>query len=101
MANLELKDRGSRKHLLDLVSSAEFRPSLDRLLKRTGFRLAEEAHPQPSGRSDSGVWGEFEVEEYLAEPTRRIARLATVEADWWIKTKSKRNRRPCFDLIAR
>lgn len=101
MANRELKDRGSRKHVLDLIASPHFRNALDPLLSKTGFRLYEVPHPQPYGRSSPDAWAEFEVEEYLQNPSRRLPRLPVIADDWWITHRSDNNRRPCLDLIAR
>lgn len=101
MANRELIDRGSRKHVLDLVESPQFTPAVNGILARSGFRLADEPHVQPSGRKDADAWSEFEIEEYLADEGRRLPGLAPIPWDWWIKHRTATNRSPTWDLIAR
>ncbi len=97
MANKELKDRGSRKHLLDLVESP-FRSSLNKLIARSGFRLAKKPHLQPYSRENADEWTEFEVEEYLG--VRQDSRLPHIADGWWIPHKIGNNSRPTWDLIA-
>lgn len=100
MANRELKDRGSRKHVLDLVASPQFAPAMNAILARSGFRLADDAHVQPSGRQDADAWSELEIEEYLAGEGRRLPGLPPISWDWWIKHRTATNRSPTWDLIA-
>ena len=100
MANRELKDRGSRKHILDLVASPSFRHNLDATLAGTGYRLADNPYHQPYGRTHADAWAEFEAEEYFRESGRRIPHLPVIADDWWIRHMTPGNRRPCFDLIA-
>jgi hypothetical protein len=101
MANRELKDRGSRKHVLDLIASPRFRIDLDSILARGGFRLADDPDPQPYGRVNADAWAEFEVEEYFGTPHRQLPDLPLIADDWWIIQRANNNRRPGLDLIAR
>lgn len=100
MANRELKDRGSRKHVLDLVASPPFTPVMNGILARSGFRLADAPHVQPSGRQDADAWSELEIEEYLADEGRRLPGLDAIPLDWWIRHRTATNRSPTWDLIA-
>jgi hypothetical protein len=100
MANRELKDRGSRKHVLDLVEAPQFTPIMNTILARSGFRLADNPHIQPFGRQNADAWSELEIEEYLADEGRRFPSLAPIPSDWWIKHRTATNRSPTWDLIA-
>ena len=101
MANENLRDEGSRKHLLDLCESREYPTSLDRMLEGTGLRLAKDHRSQPHGRATKEAWGELEVEEYLAIPDRQIGRLPSLDMNWWLRHRTSTNRSPSWDLIAR
>jgi hypothetical protein len=100
MANRELDDRRSRKHVLDFVGSPHFEEEMNRILERTGFQLANPSHLQPYGRENEDAWSELEIEEYLADDTRQFAHLPAIKADWWIRHRTPTNRCPTWDLIA-
>lgn len=94
-------DNGSRKHVLDLVESAQFHETLNSILLPTGFGLDHPALNQPSGRTDNHTYREYELEKYLADPSRRMGKLPVIADDWWFAHKTGNNRRPIWDLIAR
>ena len=100
MANLTLKDRGSRKHVLDLAESANFRTSINGIIARSGFQLAPQTRHQPWGRRHVDAWAEYEMEEYFQEAERRIPDLPVIPDDWWIVHKTGKNNRPTWDMIA-
>lgn len=100
MANSELKDRGSRKHLLDLVES-DYRSSINTLIVRSGFQLDDDPKLQPYGRQNADAWTEFEIEEYLNELAGQDLRFPQIAEDWWLAHKTKNNSRPTWDLIGK
>ena len=70
MANSSLLDRGSRKHILDLLDS-NCSAWADGILSGSAFTLAATPHLHPYGRQGVQAWTELEVEEYnsRAKPT--------------------------------
>ena len=91
------RDRGSRKHILDLVSSPDFAPTLDVLLAGTGFRVGKDRHCRPVGRSCAADWNEYRVEDYLQRhPVSSQGPI--LDRKWWI---SHAGNRPNWDLICR
>jgi hypothetical protein len=100
MANRELKDRGSRRHVLDLVESPHFKKATNGIIARSGFQLATPSHHQPSGRQNADCWCEFEIEEYFADDARQFANLPVIKSDSWLTYRSAANRCPTWDLIA-
>lgn len=101
MANRELRDRGSRKHVLDLVQSQSFSQTLNSLLSSTVLQLADSPDLQPYGRQDVNAWSEFELEEYLSLAERQFPGLPPLERNWWLRHRTGLNRSPTWDLIAR
>jgi len=89
------RDRGSRKHVLDLASSPTFATTCDGLLAGTGFRMGEDQHRRPVGRSCSADWNEYRVEDYLK--THPLSPQGPfLDRKWWI---SHDGNRPNWDLI--
>jgi len=89
------RDKGSYRHMLDLVSSPKFESILNDLLESTGARLAESDCRHPIGRSKKKDWTEAEVEDYLkTHPIDRLPR--GMDRKWWIPFKGKR---PTWDLL--
>src|SRR5687768_627896 len=94
-----LRDRGSRKHVLDLVADpVRFVGIMNGLLADTGLVLNVATHHHPFGRQDKSAWGELELEDYLqAHP---VVGRPPVPQDWWIKYRNPCSKRPTWDLIA-
>ncbi|HVC92748.1 MAG TPA: hypothetical protein VND64_03610 [Pirellulales bacterium] len=91
------RDRGSRKHILDLVSSRNFVSTVNRLFSDTDIRLAEPSYPRPYGRATPADWREYEIEEYMrALP---FPENKTLDLKWWFPNKTGLNRRPTWDLL--
>lgn len=88
---------GSRKHLLDLVES-DFRPTINALVSQSGLQLADKPDLRPYGRQTTEARSEFELEEYLASHCPHDPLIAE---DWWIPHKTKDNKRPTWDLLAK
>lgn len=91
------RDRGSRKHVLDLVCSPGFASTLDGLLDGTTFRVAADRHCRPVGRSCSSDWNEYRVEDYLRRHPLS-PQGPFLDRTWWI---SHQGNRPNWDLICR
>lgn len=91
-------DKGSRRHMLDLVASPKFTAIINRLLEGTGACLAEPDCRHPKGRCNEEDWTEEEIEDYLV--TYPHLSGVTIAADWWFPYKTNRNRRPTWDLIS-
>lgn len=91
------KDKGSYRHMLDLVASPRFEEIINRLLEETNACLAKPDCRHPIGRSKKKDWTEMELEGYLA--TYPHASKVIVAEDWWFPYKTNRNRRPTWDLI--
>lgn len=89
------RDRGSRKHVLDLLEGNDFRERLQRVFNGTAVRLAESPLPQPIGRGGSKEWAEYDIETYLSR--RPIEGWSSeLPQCWWIKG---RGNRPKWDLL--
>jgi len=95
MANQKLQPNGSRKHILDLLES-DWRPSINTLISRSGFQLADEPHLQPYGIQNADAWVEFEIEKYL---NNWMSACPQIAENWWLAHKTNKNRRPTWDLI--
>jgi hypothetical protein len=92
------RDRGSRKHILDLVSAQDFVGTINSLLLRTGFQVGDLRHTRPTGRSDADHWKEFRVENYLEDEHHRISAGGPfLDRSWWI---SHGGNRPNWDMIS-
>lgn len=87
-------DKGSYRHMLDLVSAANFRETINDLLTGTDARLAQEDHRHPCGRSKKRDWTEIEVEDYLKR--HPLPGYMGLNRRWWIAFKGNR---PTWDLI--
>lgn len=90
------RDRGSYRHMLDLVSSPSFPTLVNGLLEGTGSKLADPDLHHPKGRTSKKEWCEAELEEYLSTSP---AFNTTISKDWWIPYKVSVNKRPTWDLI--
>lgn len=89
------RDRGSRKHVLDLLEGGEFKEKMAEIFTGTEIHLAPEPQPQPINRSDRAAWSELDVEGYLKQ--RPVtAWNGLFPSDWWVKG---RGTRPTWDLL--
>ncbi|MBR9800462.1 hypothetical protein GYB59_01610 [bacterium] len=88
------RDKGSYRHMLDLVSDSNFREIIDELLIGTNSRLADADHRHPSGRSKKRDWTEVELEDYLKR--HPLPDYSGLDRKWWIAFKGNR---PTWDLI--
>jgi len=88
------RDKGSYRHMLDLVSASNFRDVMDSLLKGTGFRLAESDFRHPASRSKKKDWTETILEDYLKKYP--LSEYEGLNRKWWIPFKGNR---PTWDLI--
>lgn len=88
------RDKGSYRHMLDLVSAPNFREIIDELLSGTNSRLADADHRHPSGRSKKREWTEVILEDYLKR--HPLPDYAGLDRKWWIAFKGNR---PTWDLI--
>ncbi len=90
-------DRGSKRHVLDLVCSPNFETLMSSLLGNTNVRLAERCYPRPLNRQSPADRREYELEEYMrALP---LPRHKPVDPKWWLPHKTGLNRRPTWDLL--
>ena len=88
------RDKGSYRHMLDLVSASNYRDVVNSLLDGTDSHLAEPDCRQPIGRSKKKEWTEAVLEDYLKKhPLPEFKRL---DRKWWIPFKGNR---PTWDLI--
>jgi hypothetical protein len=88
------RDRGSYRHMLDLVSASNFREVMNGLLDGTGAVVAADDHWYPCGRSKKKDWTEAELEDYLKR--HPIPGYSGLDRRWWIAFKGTR---PTWDLI--
>jgi hypothetical protein len=88
------RDKGSYRHMLDLVSAPNFRGIIDGLLAGIDARLAQEDHRHPCGRSKKRDWVEIELEDYLKR--HPLPGYTGLNRRWWIAFNGKR---PTWDLI--
>lgn len=89
------RDRGSRKHILDILERNELSVTLARAFGGTEIRSSREPLPQPVNRGPQAAWREFDVETYLS--AHSIPNwLGSLPRDWWLKG---RGTRPTWDLI--
>jgi len=88
------RDKGSYRHMLDLVSASNFRDVMDSLLEGTGFRLAESDFRHPASRSKKKDWTEMVLEDYLKQ--NPLHRYEGPNRKWW---KPFSGKLPTWDLI--
>jgi hypothetical protein len=89
------RDRGSRKHVLDLLSSGEFETKMKTVLEGTEVVLAERPLPQPVNRECKANWCEYDAEKYLSKhPINGWTR--SLPSSWWVKGQGTR---PTWDLL--
>lgn len=89
------RDKGSYRHMLDLVSSPHFEAILGNLLEETNARLANPDYRHPKGRSKKKDWTESDFEEYTRKyPLDCLP--GGLDRKWWIPFKGNR---PTWDLI--
>jgi len=88
------RDKGSYRHMLDLVSAVNFQEIINTLLAGTGAHLAQEDSRHPRGRCNKPDWTEIELEDYLKR--HPVPRHIGLDRRWWIAFKGKR---PTWDLI--
>lgn len=95
MATGPKRDRGSRRHVLDLLELGEFGARMTRVLAGTTVRLPESPCPQPSDRGCKGGWTEYDAETYLSR--RPVPGWAgSLPSCWWV---NGRGTRPTWDLL--
>jgi hypothetical protein len=89
------RDRGSRKHVLDVLECGDFMARMDGLLTGTTVRLADPPHPRPISRKDKANWIEYDAETYLKRhPIKDWA--GSLPSCWWV---AGRGTRPTWDLL--
>lgn len=88
------RDRGSYRHMLDLVTASNFRELMNDLLAGTDARLADTDFRHPCGRSKKKDWTEVEIEDYLER--HPIPGYCGLDRRWWIAFKGSR---PTWDLL--
>lgn len=97
MAKEPTQEKGSLRHMLDLVCSPNFEATVNDLLNGTGAVLANPSHRCPKGRDCKADSTEAQLEDYLVVcPLPSGIRL---DPAWWFPYKTNRNRRPVWDLI--
>jgi hypothetical protein len=95
MANEANTFRGSRKHVLDLMSSSKFRSTMDGLLLTIGAQISQPCHNQPYGCQSEAARKEVSIETFLASHDQwRIGERPL--RTWWIKHGGKRS---TWDLL--
>lgn len=88
--------RGSRKHVLDLLSTPEWPATLNQLIGLPGICISENAYPVPVGHQSAS---ETDLETYIARYRKGIwpaAELSLNQGRWWTP---KGGTRPQMDLI--
>jgi hypothetical protein len=89
------RDKGSSRHMLDLVSSPKFESILSDLLEDTDARLADADCRHPKGRSKKKDWSEPQVESYLKKhPLDDLP--GVMDRKWW---KPFGGKCPTWDLL--
>ena len=95
MATGPRRDRGSRKHVLDLLERGEFVPKMAQVFLGTSVRLAETPCPRPTSRRCKADWGEYDAETYLKRhPVKDWS--GALPPCWWV---TGRGTRPMWDLL--
>lgn len=95
MATGPSRDRGSRKHVLDVLECGEFRVRIDGLFTGTTVRLADPPHPRPMSRKNKADWAEYDAETYLKRhPIKDWT--GSLPSCWWV---AGRGTRPTWDLL--
>lgn len=95
MANGPRRDRGSRKHVLDLLEKGDFEVKIANVLKGTTIRLAEPPLPRPVNRKSKADWSEYDAETYLNRHSIP-GWTGSLSSCWWVKG---RGTRPTWDLL--
>lgn len=89
------RDRGSRKHILDLLEQPTFGESMAKLFAGTSVRLAELPYPRPMSRKSKEEWREDDAETYLKRhPVNGWT--GSLPSCWWV---TGRGTRPTWDLL--
>lgn len=88
------RDKGSYRHMLDLVTASNFRELINGLLAGTDACLADTDFRQPCGRSKKKDWTEAEIEDYLKR--HPIPGYSGLDRKWWIVFRGSR---PTWDLL--
>jgi hypothetical protein len=95
MANGPSRDRGSRKHILDLLEGGDFGAQMAIVLNGTPVHLVDPPLQQPASRKCKADWCEYDAEKYLSRhPVRGWA--GSLPSCWWVKGQRTR---PTWDLI--
>lgn len=88
------RDKGSYRHMLDLVSASNFREIMNGLLVGTDACLAQDECRHPCGRLKKREWTEVEIEDYLKRYP--LPGYSGLNRRWWIAFKGNR---PTWDLL--
>ncbi|WP_437193283.1 hypothetical protein [Planctomicrobium sp. SH527] len=88
------RDKGSYRHMLDLVSASTFRDVVNSLLDGTDSHLAEADCRHPIGRLKKTEWTETILEDYMKR--HPLPESEGLHRKWWIPFKGNR---PTWDLI--
>ena len=95
MATGPTRDRGSRKHILDLLERGGFEAKMRQVLAGTNVRLTEQPCARPVSRKNKADWAEYDAEKYLKRhPVQGWA--GALPSCWWVKG---RGTRPTWDLL--
>lgn len=95
MATGPRRDRGSRKHVLDLLERGEFGARMAQAFTGAPVRLADPPCPRPTSRKDKSQWSEDDAETYLKRhPVKGWP--GSLPSCWWVKG---RGTRPTWDLL--
>jgi len=85
--------RGSRRHILDLVSSEAAPETLTRLIAGVGGRVDRSHRMRPVSHADSGEW---DLRRFCRECPAAGADLADLD-NWWV---SEQYTGPTWDLLS-
>lgn len=91
------RDRGSYRHMLDLVSSPNFEQLMNSLLVNTGASVSNPELRCPIGRGNASEWSEIDLESY--QERMPLPNDAILDSGWWFPHKTNRNTRPTWDLL--
>lgn len=95
MATGPSRDRGSRKHVLDMLELTEFEAKMGTVLAGTVVHLAVPALPRPTSRKCEADWSEDDAETYLKRHSVK-GWTGTLPSCWWV---AGRGTRPTWDLL--
>jgi hypothetical protein len=87
-------DKGSYRHMLDLVTASNFREVMSDLLAGTDASLADTDFRHPCGRSRKEDRAEVKLEDYLKRYP--VLGYSGLDRRWWIAFKGSR---PTWDLV--